>query len=196
MVEKIATRATFQNDGTCSVRVRIQAQAGQQFGVLNFPFACASSTMKVDYVRAVKPDDRIVETPAENILDMPANITREAPFYSDLKEHVAVKGPEDPLLADRLRQVFEKEGKKHDAAVAYAHTLSSTQAAPEKTSARWKASGSSSKNQAGEATRSVALQDLRTTKLGHRTDQHASAEFFVLFSGGENRRRQVCHRFA
>jgi hypothetical protein len=183
VVEKIATRATFQNDGTCSVRVRIQAQAGQQFGVL-------------DYVRAVKPDDRIVETPAENILDMPANITREAPFYSDLKEHVAVKGPEDPLLADRLRQVFEKEGKKHDAAVAYAHTLSSTQAAPEKTSARWKSSGSSSKNQAGEATRSVALQDLRTTKLGHRTDQHASAEFFVLFSGGENRRRQVCHRFA
>ncbi len=98
--EQAFTKVVFENDGTYSMeataRVRIQSQAGvQQFGMLNFPYASATGTMDVVYVRAIKADNRVVETPAENVLDMPADITRQAPFYSDLKEkQVAVKGLE------------------------------------------------------------------------------------------------------
>lgn len=100
VLEQAFTKIVFENDGTYSVettaRARIQSQAGmQQFGVLNFPYASATSTMDVVYVRVIKPDKRVVETPAENIQDMPTDITRQAPFYSDLKEkQVAVKGLE------------------------------------------------------------------------------------------------------
>jgi transglutaminase-like putative cysteine protease len=76
--------------------MRIQSQAGlQQSGVLKFPYASATSTMEIVYVRVIKPDGRVVETPAENVLEMPSEVTRQAPFYSDLKEkQVAVKGLE------------------------------------------------------------------------------------------------------
>ena len=44
-------------------------------------------------MRVRKPDGSVVETPAENVQDMAAEITRQAPFYSDLNEkHEAVKG--------------------------------------------------------------------------------------------------------
>ena len=44
-------------------------------------------------MRVRKPDGSVVETPPENVQDMAAEITRQAPFYSDLHEkHVAVKG--------------------------------------------------------------------------------------------------------
>jgi len=100
VVESLVTKITYHEDGTSSTisdaRVRVQSQAGvQAFGALRFPYASATTTLKVAYVRVIKPDKRVVETPAENILDMPADITRQAPFYSDLKElQVAVKGLE------------------------------------------------------------------------------------------------------
>jgi tetratricopeptide (TPR) repeat protein len=100
VLERVSTKFVFENDGTYSGettgRMRVQSQAGvQQAGVLNFPYASATSTMDIAYVRVIKPDKRIVETPAENVLDMPTEVTRQAPFYSDLKEkQVAVKGLE------------------------------------------------------------------------------------------------------
>ncbi len=100
VVERIFTKVGFENDGTYSleetVRARIQSQAGLQgFGVLNIAYPSATSTMDIAYVRVTKADGRVVETPPENILDMPSDITREAPFYSDIKEkHIAVKGLE------------------------------------------------------------------------------------------------------
>jgi tetratricopeptide (TPR) repeat protein len=96
--EKISSKVVVQNDGTATeetaVRVRIQSEAGvQQLGVLNFPYASATSTLQIAYVRVTKPNDTVVQTPTENFLDMPADITRQAPFYSDIKEmQVAVKG--------------------------------------------------------------------------------------------------------
>src|SRR5207253_400581 len=43
--------------------------------------------------RVRKPDGTTVVTPPDYFQDMPSDITREAPFYSDLREkHVAVKG--------------------------------------------------------------------------------------------------------
>jgi tetratricopeptide (TPR) repeat protein/transglutaminase-like putative cysteine protease len=100
VIERVFTKAVFENDGTYSAettsRTRIQSQAGvQQSGVLHFSYASATSTIDILYVRVIKPDNRVVETPAENVLDMPSEITRQAPFYSDLKEkQVAVKGLE------------------------------------------------------------------------------------------------------
>ena len=99
-MERIFTKVIFENDGSYSLeetaRTRIQSQAGlQAFGVLNVPYPSATSTMDIVYVRVTKADGRVVETPPENILDMPSDITREAPFYSDIKEkHIAVKGLE------------------------------------------------------------------------------------------------------
>jgi len=100
VIERLADRAVFENDGTYfteeTARIKIQSQAAlQTLGVLHASYASATSTVDIAYVRVIKPDGRVVETPAENILDMPAEITREAPFYSDLKEkQVAVKGLE------------------------------------------------------------------------------------------------------
>ena len=98
VIESIASSTAFKSDGTSSsdstIRVHIQSQAGlQQFGLLSFPYASANSTLEIVYVRVTKPDHRLIETPAENSLDMPSEITRQAPFYSDQKEkQIAVKG--------------------------------------------------------------------------------------------------------
>ena len=62
-------------------------------GLLTFPFQSATETVGIDYVRVHKPDGSIQITPPENVQDLDAEITRSAPFYSDLREkHVAVKG--------------------------------------------------------------------------------------------------------
>jgi tetratricopeptide (TPR) repeat protein len=98
VLEQSSDKFKFQNDGTSirelSVRLRVQSDAGvQQFGVLKFSYQGSSESFVVDYVRVRLPDGSIVLTPTENIQDMPADVTRAAPFYSDLQEkHVAVKG--------------------------------------------------------------------------------------------------------
>ncbi len=100
ILERVNSKIVFENDGTSAAettaRMRVQSQAGvQQSGLLKFAYASATSTVDIVYVRVIKPDGRVVETPAENVLDMPSDVTRQAPFYSDLKEkQVAVKGLE------------------------------------------------------------------------------------------------------
>lgn len=109
VVERIVSKYIFENDGTYSAvetaRVRVQSPAGvQAFGMLKVSYASATSTLDFAYIRVIKPDKRIVETPAENVLEMPAPITQEAPFYSDLKEkQVAVKGLE---IGDELEYEY------------------------------------------------------------------------------------------
>jgi hypothetical protein len=98
VVEQFSCKERFDNDGTSSeeiaARVRIQSEAGvQQYGVLTFSYASGTGTFEIGSVRVRKADGTVVETPPENAQDMAAQITREAPFYSDLHEkHVAVKG--------------------------------------------------------------------------------------------------------
>jgi transglutaminase-like putative cysteine protease len=98
VVEKLASKISFENDGSntteASSRVRIQSDAGvQKFGVLTFPYQSAYQTPEIKYVRVLKPDGTTVTTPLDDVQDMPTEITRQAPFYSDLREkHVAVKG--------------------------------------------------------------------------------------------------------
>jgi len=88
---------------------------------------------------------------------------------------------QDPVIADHLGQVYEKEGKKHEAAVAYAHALSAISGALEETRARWIVVRASGKAQPGERPDTTALQDLRTFHLGKLLDGRGQAEFFVLF---------------
>jgi tetratricopeptide (TPR) repeat protein len=96
--EEDVTRIAFENDGTSTrestTRIRIQSGAGvQRFGVLTFPYESSTGTVDIDYVRVRKPDGTTVLTPLDSVQDMPSEITRQAPFYSDLHEkHVAVKG--------------------------------------------------------------------------------------------------------
>ncbi len=96
--ELISVKANFENDGTSTqeltLRARIQSDAGvKRYGLLTFTYQGATQTIEVVYLRVRKPDGSVVVTPPDNIQDLDAGITREAPFYSDLREkHAAVKG--------------------------------------------------------------------------------------------------------
>ena len=98
VVELMSTKIAFDKDGNSVrqqiTRVRVQTDAGvKQWGLLSFPFQSATQTIEIDYVRVRKADGTTITTPPDNVQDLDAEITRSAPFYSDLREkHVAVKG--------------------------------------------------------------------------------------------------------
>jgi hypothetical protein len=98
VVEKMHTLLTEEADGTGTrehtAEIRMIAEAGVKvFAVLNFTYTSANETVDVDYVRVRKPDGTVVKTPDYNIQDMPAEVSRTAPMYSDVHEkHIAVKG--------------------------------------------------------------------------------------------------------
>lgn len=98
VIEEMSTKIAFENDGNLTreqtSRIRVQTDAGvQQWGLLSFPFQSATQTVEIDYVRVRRPDGSTIVTPPDNVQDLDSEITRSAPFYSDLREkHVAVKG--------------------------------------------------------------------------------------------------------
>jgi|HubBroStandDraft_1064217.scaffolds.fasta_scaffold05515_3 tetratricopeptide (TPR) repeat protein/transglutaminase-like putative cysteine protease len=98
VLEEMSTKIAFDNDSNFTrdqiSRVRVQTDAGvQQWGLLKFPFQSATQTVEIDYVRVRKADGSTLITPPDNVQDLDSEITRSAPFYSDLREkHVAVKG--------------------------------------------------------------------------------------------------------
>jgi hypothetical protein len=97
-MEEMTTRVAFENTGNFireqNSRVKVQTDAGvKHWGLLSFPFASATETIEIDYVRVRKADGSTIVTPPGNAQDLDAEITRAAPFYSDQRErHVAVKG--------------------------------------------------------------------------------------------------------
>src|SRR5579864_3222708 len=96
--EAASAKVAFQNDGTGTLetydRIRIQSDAGvQRYSITRFPYESATQSVTIDYIRVRKPDGTVVVTPSEDIQDIPADVTRQAPFYSDLREkQAAVKG--------------------------------------------------------------------------------------------------------
>lgn len=98
VIEHSVMKVTEEADGTGSreqaLEVKMLADAGvKAFAVLNFTYTSANEVVDIDYVRVRKPDGNVVKTPDYNIQDMPADVTRTAPLYSDIHEkHVAVKG--------------------------------------------------------------------------------------------------------
>src|ERR1700733_1546180 len=98
VIERLSSRIKLENDGTgtreVAAEVKVLADAGvKAFAVLNFTYTSANEVVEIDYVRVRKPDGTVVKTPDYNIQDMPGEVTRTAPLYSDVHEkHVAVKG--------------------------------------------------------------------------------------------------------
>jgi hypothetical protein len=96
--EKVATSIREESDGTgtlqTTARVRIQADAGvKAMAVLQFTYTASNQQLDIAYVRVTKPDGTVVVTPDYNVQDLPADVTRTAPMYSDIhQKHVAVKG--------------------------------------------------------------------------------------------------------
>jgi tetratricopeptide (TPR) repeat protein len=95
--EKLETTYRMRADGTgervVHTVMRIQSQgAAQQFGVLAVGYASANETARFTLVRVRKPDGTTVDTPPDTAMEMSAEVTREAPLYSDLKEkHLPVR---------------------------------------------------------------------------------------------------------
>ena len=96
--ERLSTRVREEADGTgtrqTTARIRIQSDAGvKDMAVLTFTYTASNQKIDIAYVRVIKPDGSTVATPDYNIQDMPADVTREAPMYSDIhQKHVAVRG--------------------------------------------------------------------------------------------------------
>jgi tetratricopeptide (TPR) repeat protein/transglutaminase-like putative cysteine protease len=98
VIEEMASKVAFDNDGNSTreqtTRVRVQTDAGvKEWGLLKFPFQSSTQTVEIDYVRVHKADGSTLSTVPDNAQDLDSEITRSAPFYSDLREkHIAVKG--------------------------------------------------------------------------------------------------------
>lgn len=106
---------TFAADGTGSRDftgvVEIRNQAGvKALSVIPFDFASNSEHVEIDYIRVRHADGTVVTTPPADAQELPEQVTREAPFYSDLKqEQIPIRGlqPGD-LLEYKLRIVRTK----------------------------------------------------------------------------------------
>jgi tetratricopeptide (TPR) repeat protein len=98
VIEDLSFKVQFENDGTSvqeqTERIRVQSDAGlQRWGLLSFPYPSGTGSFDIEYIRVHKPDGTTVDTPLDSIQDMASEITRQAPFYSDLHEkHAPVKG--------------------------------------------------------------------------------------------------------
>jgi cytochrome c-type biogenesis protein CcmH/NrfG len=98
VIEQFHRKIKFENDGTSTVedsaRVRVQSDAGvQRYGLLTFSYPSGTNTFDIELLRVTKPDGTVIATPPDGVQDMAAEITRQAPFYSDIHEkHIAVKG--------------------------------------------------------------------------------------------------------
>jgi transglutaminase-like putative cysteine protease len=103
--EKLERTYTYNADGTGTREIlgviRVQSQSGvRDLSVLSVGFASASEHSEIDYVRVRQPDGTIISTPAADVQEQPAPVTREAPFYSDIKlDQIPVRGlrPGDTL---------------------------------------------------------------------------------------------------
>ncbi len=98
VIERNDREVSVAADGNGSeqqtIVIRVQTEAAvKELGVVSFTFASASQHVDIDYVRVRHPDGSIVDTPVSDALEMPTEIMRQAPFYSDLKQkQIPVRG--------------------------------------------------------------------------------------------------------
>ncbi|HEY4356470.1 MAG TPA: DUF3857 domain-containing protein [Acidobacteriaceae bacterium] len=91
-VYRYAADGTGSEDATVVIHVQDDS-AVKTWSVLSFSFASSAQHVEVHYVRIHHPDGSTTETPASDAQEMPAAVTREAPFYSDLKEEqIPIRG--------------------------------------------------------------------------------------------------------
>lgn len=89
--DNLDTVYDFNADGTgektFTFAALIQSDAAvRQLGVIDLPYAAQNEHPEIVYLRVRKKDGSIVETPPSDAQDMPSQVSRIAPFYSDLKE--------------------------------------------------------------------------------------------------------------
>ncbi|HEV2464611.1 MAG TPA: DUF3857 domain-containing protein, partial [Acidobacteriaceae bacterium] len=89
--DKVDTRFDYNADGTGDKTVEITAHVQSDNGVhetglIDLPYASGNEQLEFVYVKVQKPDGTVVETPVSDAQDMPAQVTRIAPLYSDLRE--------------------------------------------------------------------------------------------------------------
>lgn len=66
---------------------RIQSEASlKEVGVLTVPYTASTQRVQIIYARVRRSDGTVAETPVDQAMDMPSPVTKEAPFYSDLKQ--------------------------------------------------------------------------------------------------------------
>lgn len=91
VIEHLDTVYQMAGDGTgwrqMTMALRLQTDAAlKQYGVLIVPYAGSSERVEIAYARVRHPDGTVVETTVTDAMDIPDPVTREAPFYSDLKQ--------------------------------------------------------------------------------------------------------------
>jgi len=91
VIERTESIYTYAADGSGTldrlIVARVQSDAAvKALGVLSVGYAANSQKVEFTYVRVRHADGSVAETPVTDTIDMPAPVTREAPFYSDLKE--------------------------------------------------------------------------------------------------------------
>ncbi len=89
VVERDESVYRYAADGTGvktqTTVLRVQSNAAlQAFAVLGFPYASGMQSLEIVYARVRKPDGTVVNTPAGDMQDQPAQATQIAPMYSDL----------------------------------------------------------------------------------------------------------------
>lgn len=115
VVERWDTVYRYNADGTGTKEttgaIRLQTDAAlRQYGVVSMPFASGTEHLEFDYVRVRRADGTVVETPISDAMEMPAEVTRQAPFYSDLKQkQIPVRSLRvGDVLEYRVREVQTK----------------------------------------------------------------------------------------
>ncbi len=91
VIERSEREIVVAADGTGTEQqllvVRVQSDAtAKTLGVISLPYASGSQRLVFDSVRVRHPDGTVTETPVADALDLPTEVMRQAPFYSDLKE--------------------------------------------------------------------------------------------------------------
>ena len=97
VVEKLVREFRWNADGTgqstVTARVRVRTQAGvQQLSPLVWGYNSANEKLEIKYLRVMNADGSgVVNATEANFQDVPSQIEREAPTYSDYRErHVTV----------------------------------------------------------------------------------------------------------
>jgi hypothetical protein len=84
-VFRMLTDGTGSRTTTSVVRVQSEA-AAKQNGVIYIGYSSGFEHVELAYVRVRHADGTVTETPKTEAIDMPSPVTREAPFYRDLKQ--------------------------------------------------------------------------------------------------------------
>ena len=127
VVEHSASRFLYHADGTgdrtLAQTLHLQSEAAvRQFGVLLFPYAADNDKVEIRFVRVRKPDGTLVPTDPASAQDLPAEVTREAPLYSDQRQlQIPARGL---AVGDRLEYEVVVHTRKSDAEGQFFQALS------------------------------------------------------------------------